>query len=49
MRESSLFSGTGIAGNIGRPRRQRLVSIISMIMVLVASISMVLIASSATS
>ena len=48
LRQSPLVSYAKIAGNIGRARRQRLISIISMIMVLIASISMVLIGASAT-
>jgi hypothetical protein len=48
LRENPLISWARIAGNIGRARRQRLASIISMIMVLIASIGMVLIASTAT-
>ena len=48
LRQSPLVSYAKIAGNIGRARRQRLISIIFMIMVLIASISMVLIGASAT-
>ena len=48
LRQSPLVSYAKIAGNISRARRQRLISIISMIMVLIASISMVLIGASAT-
>ena len=47
LRQSPLVSYAKIAGNISRARRQRLISIISMIMVLIASISMVLIGASA--
>jgi hypothetical protein len=48
FRGSPLVSCARIAGNISRARRQRLISIMSMIGVLIASISMVLIAASAT-
>ena len=48
LRESPLVSCARMAGNIHRARRQRLISIISMIMTLIASISMVLIAASVT-
>ena len=44
LRQSPLVVYARIAGNISRARRQRLISVISMIMVLMASISMVLIA-----
>jgi hypothetical protein len=45
---SPLVSCARIAGNISRAQRQRLISIMSMIGVLIASIGMVLIAASAT-
>ena len=48
LRQSSLDPYARIAGNISCARRQRLLSIISIIVVLIASISMVLIAGSAT-
>ena len=46
LRQSPLVVCARFAGNISRARRQRLISVISMIMVLMASISMVLIAGS---
>lgn len=48
LRQSSLGLHARIAGYISGARRQRLISIISIIMVLMASVSMVLIAGSAT-
>ena len=48
LRQSSLVPYAKIAGNISCAKRQRLLSIISIILVLIASISMVLIAGNAT-
>ena len=48
FRGSPLVSCARIPANISRARRQRLISIMSMIGVLLASIGMVLIAASAT-
>ena len=48
LRESPLVSYARMAGHIRRARRQRLISIVSMIMTLIASVSMVLIAASVT-
>ena len=46
--QSSLVPYARIAGKFNRAQRQRLISIISIVMVLIASVSMVLIAGSAT-
>ena len=48
LRQSSLVPYAKIAGNISCANRQRLLSVISIIVVLIASISMVLIAGNAT-
>jgi hypothetical protein len=47
LRQSSLAAYVGTAGKFNRAHRQRLISVISIVMVLIASISMVLIAGSA--
>ena len=48
LRQCSFVPYAWIASNISCAKRQRLISIISIIVVLIASISMVLIAGSAT-